>query len=881
MSKKILAPLAPLRNLFLTGLENLNRKSPELRERKFLTGFIFLIIFLIVFGFLIFNFAKIEEVKAIDWSEPDACSLTDPTWNCCSAEVLCAFPYSCSDTSPSCGADHCNKTCGTRAWATFDSTKCIITNEIPSCACNTRCQQESGICTITDATCEYTCLANHKNCNGDGKFDGCECGPSPANCCGVGAESNFIYGNCPICSGTSSCATCPADCTKQATCDNVSHTKICSAAIGSCADCPPVTASCDLDSANGCETDLNTPDNCGSCGRSCGANTSCSALGSCVCNAPYTDCNGDLGQPVTDGCETITNSDHKNCGGCNNVCALGKACINNVCRTPNLHGFAWSKNIGWISLNSMNCDIDRDGVMDRTANSSPGRCSTSYSKRCNVDDDCPIVDETCIKGDDAVPLGICPDDLTPIPPYGVYLPPFDTLFPFEGSYYTSSEDYSDDFHGYAWSENIGWIKFDPLILTPPPCGTTASGCSSYPANLVGSEVWGWIRACAGAANSDCSGGANPDAGGWNGWISLRSGNIQAPPVPFAVSLDNNPISPTFNQFSGWAWGGGGDGYCSVTTGQSCTKNEDCPVVGEICTTPSLNSIIGWISFNCSNQGVCTIPTGEGGPSNYKVIYRPENEVPTVSILADSINYCNIQGVGIPEGAGRVSLSWTYTDPENTNQSQFEIKVQTTGGGTTYVDCSGVDHADAISQSRASGGTGTSSILIVPTPTVVSCDMPTFVGDIPYGGTYQWSVRVSDSDGLWSDWSAPTPINLGNPIDSHAHPWPDFSWTPLYPAVFQNVTFNADPPILTEFYDAVCSATPDDLTNCHYQWTFENANPPEDLTNKIKPITQFITAGLKEVTLKVTDSDTFSCTRSRPVKVGLPLPEWKEIAPVNP
>ena len=53
MAKKIFTPL-----------ENLNNKLTEIRNHKFLTGFIFLIIFLIVFGFLIFNFRKTEKIEA-------------------------------------------------------------------------------------------------------------------------------------------------------------------------------------------------------------------------------------------------------------------------------------------------------------------------------------------------------------------------------------------------------------------------------------------------------------------------------------------------------------------------------------------------------------------------------------------------------------------------------------------------------------------------------------------------------------------------------------------------------------------------------------------------------------------------------------------------
>ena len=72
-----------------------------------------------------------------------------------------------------------------------------------------------------------------------------------------------------------------------------------------------------------------------------------------------------------------------------------------------------------------------------------------------------------------------------------------------------------EFSGYAWSENIGWIKFNPAGPYPEAPFIPAT------LDLATNEVSGWVRACAGAANLDCTGGAHPDAGGWDGWIKMR------------------------------------------------------------------------------------------------------------------------------------------------------------------------------------------------------------------------------------------------------------------------------------------------------------------------------------------------------------------------
>ncbi|MDH5492106.1 MAG: putative metal-binding motif-containing protein [Myxococcales bacterium] len=93
-------------------------------------------------------------------------------------------------------------------------------------------------------------------------------------------------------------------------------------ASGSCgiASCEPGFGDCDGDPSNGCETALNTVDNCGVCGGVClrpNAIPDCST-GTCrigSCNPNWDNCNGN----DTDGCETTT-ANNLNCGGCGILC---------------------------------------------------------------------------------------------------------------------------------------------------------------------------------------------------------------------------------------------------------------------------------------------------------------------------------------------------------------------------------------------------------------------------------------------------------------------------------------------------------------------------------------------------------------------------------
>ena len=129
--------------------------------------------------------------------------------------------------------------------------------------------------------------------------------------------------------------------------------------------------------------------------------------------------------------------------------------------TDNVSGFAWSENIGWISFNSKNCDVNGDGKSEGT------------------------------------PAG-CPVSGTPMANYGVNINPSTSMF-----------------SGYAWSENIGWIDFAPA--GPYPASPNYSACLDMPGNGqacngVGNyKTAGWAR----ALSYDAS---------WDGWLKLRGSN---------------------------------------------------------------------------------------------------------------------------------------------------------------------------------------------------------------------------------------------------------------------------------------------------------------------------------------------------------------------
>ncbi len=114
-------------------------------------------------------------------------------------------------------------------------------------------------------------------------------------------------------------------------------------------------------------------------------------------------------------------------------------------------------------------------------------------------------------------------------------------------------DASKNVTGYAWSENIGWIQFgNPDGGADETAGCPSGTCSArvISDNAGGWEITGWARA---EAYSD------PQAGGWDGWISLNCENVQgtvdcvAPDYAIRISSSGSIVSQ-LNQAGSFAWG---------------------------------------------------------------------------------------------------------------------------------------------------------------------------------------------------------------------------------------------------------------------------------------------------------------------------------------
>ncbi len=114
-------------------------------------------------------------------------------------------------------------------------------------------------------------------------------------------------------------------------------------------------------------------------------------------------------------------------------------------------------------------------------------------------------------------------------------------------YGVSINNSTNTLSGYAWSGVVGWISFEEDDLT---------GCPEAPcqASIEGEKVTGWAKVI----------GEDDGEEGHEEWISL-SGDVVGSEEEYGVEF----VIP---YFSGYAWGDG---------------------------------VVGWISFNCADEGTCS------------------------------------------------------------------------------------------------------------------------------------------------------------------------------------------------------------------------------------------------------------------------------------
>jgi hypothetical protein len=319
-----------------------------------------------------------------------------------------------------------------------------------------------------------------------------------------------------------------------------------------------------------------------------------------------------------------------------------------------------------------------------------------------------------------------------------------------------------NFSGYAWSENIGWIDFAPAGPYPTDPQYSAK------ADLGTGQVSGWARALAYDA-------------GWDGWIKMRCYGTECDTSDYGVYIDGA------EEFHDYAW------------------------------EPD---VIGWISFNCLNTGVCAT-------SDYKVITTlPFNQAPSaINLSVTQDDYC---GYTSPA----VFLSWEFSDPDvGDTQTAYQVQVD--------------DNSDFSSIEKDSGKVISSSNQYSPT-------------GLSYDSAYYWRVKVWDSEDAESIWAEGPFFSTGSQL-----PYVDFTWSPSEPAAEEIIQFTD----LTLFY-----GTPGTES---WAWDFDEDSITD--STEQNPTWTYSSSGDHIVVLTAAD-DKGTCSVSKTLTATAPLPEWKEVPP---
>jgi len=202
------------------------------------------------------------------------------------------------------------------------------------------------------------------------------------------------------------------------------------------------------------------------------------------------------------------------------------------------------------------------------------------------------------------------------------------------------------FIDYAWSGGgedaagnelpvLGWIYFAPAGPYPENPGYSAR------VDLATGEVSGWARAYRPIAPEDQT------LGGWTGWIKLAGDGASWDGSQCVGTNDyqnNNRcnwgvrINTSTGEFSGWAWGGGGESKESA--------------------------VIGWINF-------------EGVETDFPFIQPPA----TPTQLSETWNDCSFEEISVP------TFIWNYT-PQG---GGYQIKIY---GKNTWEYTSGVTDSNS-------------------------------------------------------------------------------------------------------------------------------------------------------------------------------------------
>jgi len=392
---------------------------------------------------------------------------------------------------------------------------------------------------------------------------------------------------------------------------------------------------------------------------------------------------------------------------------------------------------------------------------------------------------------------------------------------------TVKADTTDNVYGWAWSENIGWVSFNCVqsfcsgnrtISCNSDLDCTGSGTCEFDSLDCLTSNYGVDY---NEADGKLSGYAWSDNIGWLYFGQNGSG--------FPAGGTSQWAKESGGNLEGWAQitNMNPEGWLQMDHGKANPVTiSNYEFSGWAWNENDDGTGVGWLSFNCLNQSEC-------GISDYQVYI---NNAPTITVSPVTFpSLCDNPVLS------NVTFSWLFSDDDPfASQSAYSIEVY----NSVPVLVASTGKIQASTDQRS---------LTIP--------------DINYGQSYTWKIKVWDNYNFASDWG-----NGSFNTPNHKYPEVDFTWgssvgvqgTTFAPKALEDVFFND----IVTIYSAGSGT---------WLWSFIDALPNASSTPNPGPV-QFQSAGNKDVILKVTDSDDYSCEITQTLNTQMSLPIWEEIKP---
>lgn len=209
--------------------------------------------------------------------------------------------------------------------------------------------------------------------------------------------------------------------------------------------------------------------------------------------------------------------------------------------------------------------------------------------------------------------------------------------------------------GYAWSQHIGWVQFGSLSGCP-------SGTCPAKVDFNSSKFSGWARAL---------GHSDPEAGGWDGWISL-SGTSPA----YGIQVNSSAIFTS----DSYAWGSDVIGWVNFSRAALDSSNLCTPA--NMCTADSLGIIATNIwcqdtttscadtnsTYSCSGSPASCSYIAPSGNLNISGTLTQKGSTVTLDWSVQAVDSCRVEGTN--------GDSWTGTENTGVESSSLTLRVTT-------------------------------------------------------------------------------------------------------------------------------------------------------------------------------------------------------------